>query len=125
MGQWLSRTAGAPNAALLSAVKPVPFEEAALKPDVRKHLASLRFVIKVLDVIAPVWLIRLFADFAAGGDPPQPNTPPPVETDITLLGDDLTPLAARIYEPPHLFGQAGPLLFFVHGGGFVAGGIKS
>jgi acetyl esterase/lipase len=125
MGQWLSRSAEAPNAALLSVVEPVPFEEAALQPDVRKHLAPLRSTLKFLNTWAPWWVLRMLMNAVGGAEQLQPDTPPLVETDITLLGDDLTPLAARIYEPPHLVGKPSPLLFYCHGGGWCMGSIQT
>lgn len=120
------------KAALLApaAAAPASFEEAALLPDVRAFLVPVRWLSPLVDS-APPWLTRfiMHATLAgkppAAGQPPLPGAPPLGETDLSLRGDDGAPLAARIYEPPHLAGKSAPLVIYIHGGGWIAGGIET
>lgn len=103
----------------------VPFAEAALAPDLRAFITPLVPVLRLINRL-PWWAGRMILSAIACADPPLPGAPPPAETELSLLSDDgETKLAARIYEPLKLAGgKRSPLLFFVHGGGFVMGDVK-
>jgi acetyl esterase len=119
-----SSSAPAAAPAAPPAVAPISFAEAPLNADVRAHLAPLGPVFALMPYL-PWAATRFMMDAAAGQDPPQPGAPPPAEINLSLLGEDGKPRAARIYEPRHLIGKPSPLVFYVHGGGWCVGSIAS
>ncbi len=102
----------------------MPFAEAALLPDVRAYLKNPIPVLNAVQWWAPIWLLRILVN-AAGANGVELGVPPATETNLALLGDDGAQLPARIYKPPHLAGAAAPLLFFIHGGGYMTGSLTS
>ena len=106
---------------------PLPVAEAALLPDVRADLDRSGWLAGALMQLAPVWLCRLAYDLSAALDPPPPGAPPLAETELSLPGaaGGGAPLAARLYAPRQLGERRGPLLLYVHGGGFMIGSLAS
>jgi acetyl esterase len=120
-----SASSSSSDGPLLPNAAPVPVAEAVLLPDVRVHIGRVSALFGFLFTWCPYWVLRLVMDAGGKGIGPLPDVQPAKETALTISGDDGAPRAARIYEPPHLAGRAAPLLFYIHGGGWVLGSVAS
>lgn len=100
-------------------VPPVPFVE-RVDPDYRDLFAVMPPIeLAELDDVAP--LRRARAEFEAGQPRPEPQ-PAVTITDHSVASADGVSVTVRLYRPDHAT-RPGPAYYWIHGGGYVLGGI--
>jgi acetyl esterase len=104
---------------------PAPRLPAELAPDVRRRAERGRLTFAIAPFL-PVALLRLSYDAEARRDAPAPGAAPVDERETTTPGAaaGAPPLRARLYTPRGA-PPAGPLLIYVHGGGYTIGSLAS
>jgi acetyl esterase len=94
-----------------------------MPPDVRRRVERGRLVFALAPFL-PVALLRLSYDSEGRRDAPAPDAAPVDERETTTPGATGARLRARLYTPRGAV-PTGPLLVYVHGGGYTIGSLES
>jgi acetyl esterase len=109
-----------------------PFDNESLDPEVKRHLNVRGPVFALGSRLMPLTLLRRVYNLGGTIDSKLiANKLKPlneVDVEMPTNGDnEAKPLRGRLYTPllAHMTGDATPLIFYIHGGGYSIGGLES